>query len=146
MPSLLLDHHEVDRRDTQRGDGRHVALAVAAREDAAVDRRMQGLDAAVEDAGGAGQRRDVDHLETGLAQQRRGAAGRDQLDAVPGERPRKLDQPGLVRDREQRAPGRRVGHGCSSALGGVALVTGQPPPRKSPAPRAALERVPSQAD
>ena len=52
-------------------------------------------------------------VEPGVAQQAGGAAGRDQLDAEAGELARELDQPRLVRDREQGAPGRPIGHAAA---------------------------------
>ena len=58
---------------------------VAQRQQAAVDHRVQRLDPAVEHLGEAGQRGDVAHRQAGRAQRRRGAAGRDQLDAAGGQ-------------------------------------------------------------
>ena len=55
---------------------------IAAREDAAVDFRMERLDAAVHHFGEAGHVADVDHRQARIGQRLRGSAGRDQLEAA----------------------------------------------------------------
>ena len=78
---------------------------VAPREQAAVDRRVQRLDPAVEHLRKAGVRGDLGHLEAGVREQPRGAAGREQLRAERGQLARELDDAGLVGNRDQRVHG-----------------------------------------
>ena len=56
---------------------------------------MEGLDAAVEHLGEAGEVADVAHGEAGFAQRAGGAAGGDQFDAEAGERLAKSTRPVL---------------------------------------------------
>ena len=70
--------------------------AVAAREDAAVDRRVQRLDAAVHHLGKAGDVGDVRHGQARVGQRRRRAAGGHELDAAGGEAAGEIDQAGLI--------------------------------------------------
>ena len=86
-------------------DRRHVLGAVAAREQAAVDRRVQRLDAAVEHLREAGVLGDLGHRQAGAGEQLRGAAGREQLDAERRQLARELDDAGLVGDGNQRLHG-----------------------------------------
>ena len=71
---------------------------VADVQNAAVHLGMQRLHPAVEHLGEAGQLGDVFDCDAGIAQQLRGAAGGNQLDAHAGELTRKVDQSGLVGD------------------------------------------------
>ena len=64
---------------------------------------MQRLHAAVHHLGKAGELGHVAHLQAGVGERLAGAAGRDQLDAVAGERAGELDQAGLVGHGEQGA-------------------------------------------
>jgi len=80
---------------------RHVRDVVAPCEQAAVDLRMQRLDAAVEHLGKAGVRGDLGHRDAGVGEQLRGAAGREQPNAERGEIARELDDARLVRNRDQ---------------------------------------------
>ena len=75
---------------------------VAPGEDAAVHLGMQGLHPPVEHLGKAGVVGDLGHLEAGVPQELGGAAGGDQRDAEAGEAAREFDDPGLVRDAEER--------------------------------------------
>ncbi|OQA30912.1 MAG: hypothetical protein BWY57_02604 [Betaproteobacteria bacterium ADurb.Bin341] len=89
-----------------------MALIVAHREDAAMNRRVQRLDAAVHHLGKAGEVGDVEHVMPRLAQRLRGAPGRHQLDAVTNERGGKVGEPRLVADGQQgAADGNEIGHG-----------------------------------
>ena len=54
-------------------------------EEAAVDLGVEGLDAAVEHLGEAGEVADVGDLQAGVAEGLGGATGGDQFDAVSGE-------------------------------------------------------------
>ena len=81
-----------------------------AAEQAAVDHRVQRLDAAVHDFGEAGDVADVAHRQARLAQRLRGAAGGQQFDALRGQRAGEVDQAGLVGNGKQRpAHGQAVG-------------------------------------
>ena len=82
-------------------DRRHVLRQVAPREQAAVDLRVQGLDAAVEHLGKAGVVGDLGDGQTRVGEQPGGAAGREQLDAELGQFTREFENAGLVGDREQ---------------------------------------------
>ena len=72
-------------------------------QDAAVDPRVERLDPAVEHLGEAGHRGHVGHRQAGVAQRPRRAAGRDELEPAGDEAAAQVDQPGLVRDGQQRA-------------------------------------------
>ena len=65
-----VDHQHVDAVDARRLDGVHVLGAVAARQQAAVDLRMQRLDAAVQDLGRTGVGGDLGDVQAGFGQQR----------------------------------------------------------------------------
>ena len=81
----------------------HMLLVPADVQNAAVHLGMQRLHAPVQHLRKAGQVADVAHTESRLAQRARRPAGRDQLNAVRGQRAGKLDQAGLVGYGEQRA-------------------------------------------
>ena len=72
-----------------------------------MDARMQRLHAAVHHLRHAGDGADVGDGEPGVGKRLRGAAGREDLDAVLGERAREVDDAGLVGDGDQRAPDRK---------------------------------------
>ena len=67
---------------------------------------MEGLDAAVEHLGEAGEVADVLDGEAGFAQGAGGSAGGDELDAEAGEHLGKLHQAGFVGHAQQRAADR----------------------------------------
>ena len=92
---------EVDRRDPVLGDRRHVLGEVAAREQAAVHRGVQGLHAAVEHLRELRHVGDVGDGEAGGAQGLGGAAGGEQGEAEGAESGGELDQAGLVGDGEE---------------------------------------------
>ena len=99
---------EVDDDELERGDrGGDQLLAMvgeaAVGEDPGVDPRMERLHPAVEHLGEARHRGDVRDGEARLAEGSRGAAGRDELEAVPDEAPGERRQAGLVGDREEGA-------------------------------------------
>ena len=73
---------QIDRLDPAHGQGGEVVGPVAARQQPAMDRRVQGLDPAVEKFGHAGDRRHLGDREPGRGQGARTAAGRDQGDAA----------------------------------------------------------------
>ena len=85
LEGVEVDHHHVDGLDAVRGDGGFVLVVAADVEQAAVDLGMEGLDAAVEHLGKAGEVADVLDGEAGFAQGAGGAAGGDQFDAEAGQ-------------------------------------------------------------
>jgi len=68
-----VDHHHVDGRDAV--FGHHVVVRATAPENAAVDRRVQGLDAARHDFREAGVLRDFGNLDVVAIEKAEGAAG-----------------------------------------------------------------------
>src|SRR5262249_5057881 len=102
LEGVQVDRDEVDRLDPVEVELAQVLGVVAPGQDAAVDRRVEGLDAAVQHLGEAGQLGDLADPEAGPAQGPGGAARRDQLDAERGQAPAQLDDAGLVGDGEQR--------------------------------------------
>ena len=82
---IQIHDDEVDRLDALSGQRREVVGPMAAGQDAAVDRRMEGLDAAVHHLGEAG---DVGHVRDRQARSCksfRGSAGGDDVDVTIGE-------------------------------------------------------------
>ena len=96
-----VDDQQVDALDAVLGHDAFVDAAPA--EQAAVDLRVQRLDAAVHDLGEAGVLRDFLDGEAGLGEQFRGAARGEERDAAAREFAGQLDDAGLVGYREQRA-------------------------------------------
>jgi hypothetical protein len=96
LERIEVHDHEVDRRQRVHLEIGAIAGVVAAREDAAVDARVERLDAAAQHLGAARQRLDVLDLESGVAQRLRRAAGADELDAETAQPARELDQPAFV--------------------------------------------------
>ena len=103
LERIEIDHQEIDRADAMRAHRLGVLRVVAHRQQSAMHRRMQRLDAAVHHLGKAGEIADVEHGQAGIAQRFARAAGRDQLDAMAGERAGKLDNAGFVGDGNQGA-------------------------------------------
>ncbi len=100
-----VDDEDVDALDAVLGHGGGVMRLVTHGEQAAVDLRVQRLHPAVHDLGEAGDVGDLGHRHAGLRQHRLGAAGGQEFDAAVGQRPREVDQSGLVGYGEQRALG-----------------------------------------
>jgi hypothetical protein len=92
---------EVERLDVHRRERVHVGRDAAVGEDAAVDARVEGLDAAVQHFRGAGDFLDFLHRDAGGGDLLGGGAGGDDLDAGVVQAPRELLQTGLVVDRNQ---------------------------------------------
>ena len=84
-------------------------------EDPGVDPRVKGLDAAVEHLREAGHGRDIGHRQARLPQRSGRAASGDELEPGIHQPAAELDEARLVRDREQRPAGRRVGSSGSRA-------------------------------
>ena len=102
LERVEVHHHHVDRGNAVRLERLHVLGQVAAREDAAVDLRVQRLHAPVEDLREAGGLRDARHLDARLLELLRGAARRQHLEPALGEAAGELDEALLARDRQQR--------------------------------------------
>src|SRR5215831_1009941 len=98
---IEVDDNQVDRLYAMFAHLRAMLLVRADAEDSAMNFRMKSLDAAVEHFRKAGEVRNVTRLDSVLAQQLRGAACRNDLDAASGELPRKFDQSPLVRDADE---------------------------------------------
>jgi hypothetical protein len=114
LEGIEVDDQQIDRGDTMRL-GRARVLGVAADgEEPAVHQGMQRLEAAVHHLGKAGVLGDVGDGDAGVFEGLGRAAGRQHLDAARGERAGKLDEPGLVGDRDQRPPDRLVSRGAAS--------------------------------
>ena len=93
-----IDDDQVDRRDAVPGDGLEVVGPVPARQDAAVDVGMEGLDAAVHHLREAGDVGDTDDRQSGLGEGPGGPPGRNQLDPEGGQAAGKIDQAGFLRN------------------------------------------------
>ena len=103
-------HDEVERADAV---GRHVVVVGRLRtvsEDPAVDLRVQGHDAVVEDGRDPGDVVDRGHRNAGVGDRLGGAARRHELHAAPVELPGELDDARLVVHREQRPRDLRAHH------------------------------------
>ena len=100
---VQVHHQQVDHPDPMFGSGRLMPGIVAQRQKPAMHDRMQRLDAAVHHLGEAGDLGHVLDRDPCLAQGLGGAAGRQDLDPFGVKRTGKVDQPGLVRDRDQGA-------------------------------------------
>ena len=98
---IEADDDHVDRLDAVLGDGLHVLGVVAPGQDARLDARVHGLDAAAEHLGELG---DVGHLgdrDALVAEHPGGAAGRDDLDSHAGQGARELFETGFVEDGDE---------------------------------------------
>ena len=80
---------------------REIVRVIAPGQDAAVQRRMQRLDAAVHHLGKAGQVGHAGDRQAGVGQRAGGAAGRDQLEAAGGQAAADVDDAGLVGNAQQ---------------------------------------------
>ena len=119
---IEVRHQQVDLADAVLGQGGEVVGPVAPRQQAAMDRRVQGLDPAVEHLRGTGHRGDLRHRQPSLGKRARRVAGRNQRDAMRCQSAGERHDPGLVVDRDQRAAdrarpsgrrGRHRGHSSS---------------------------------
>ena len=81
-----------------------LVVDVAAAEQAAVNLRMQRLDAAVHDLGKAGVAGDLRDRHAAALEQRRRAAGGEERYAATVQRLREFDETVFVGNAEQRAP------------------------------------------
>jgi hypothetical protein len=101
LERIQVHDHQVDRRDAVLGERQPVLLARAHRQQPGEDRRMQGLDAPVEDLGKAGVVLDRPRLDAVLGQLGRRAAGRDDLDAQLCQGASEVDHSTLVENGEE---------------------------------------------
>ena len=96
LEGVEVDDDHVDGLDRVLGDGGLVFGVAADVEQAAVHLGVEGLDAAVEHLGKAGEVADVLDGEAGIAKRAGGAAGRDEFDAEAGQCLGKLHQARLI--------------------------------------------------
>ncbi len=105
---IEVDHQQVDGRDAFARH--HRIVGAAASQQAAVDLRVQRLDAPVHDFRKAGDAGHFTNRDAGCRQRARGATGGKQFDTARGQGARQVDQAGLVGNRQQRATDRLI-HG-----------------------------------
>ena len=133
LEGVEVHHHHIDRIDRLGGQVGLVGGIGSLRQDAAVDARVQGLDPAAEDFGGAGVLRHLGDRKPGRRQGRRGAAAREDPVAV--------GQQALGQGHQARFIGHtqegRGGHG-----GGGDRGKGQPTQRQCAAPAFFIPNAP----
>ena len=100
---IEVDDDEVDRLDAVARDRREVVGAVAAGEDAAVDRGCSVLTRPSIISGKPVTSETLVTGKPGVGERLRRAAGRDELDAAGGQPAAELDQAGLVRNTQNCA-------------------------------------------
>ena len=115
LEGVEVDADQVDRLDPLALQRRHVLGVVAPRQQRRVQPRVQRLHPAAEDLLLAGELGDVGHLQPGLAQRARGAAGGEDLDPERGQRPWRSRRPRSCR-RPRSAPGAPGSRRRSAAL------------------------------
>src|SRR2546422_11477006 len=103
LEGVERDDDEIDRRDPVLVERFEVTGDVPPRQNAGVDHRVKRLDTAVEHLGEPGDVGDVAHGDSGVPQELRGAAGRDDLDPQSTEGAGELDHAGLVVDGDEGA-------------------------------------------
>ena len=103
LERIEIDRQQVDPADILRGHRGQVIVIVAAREKAAMDFRMQGLDPAVHDLGKAGDVRHVGNRDPRLAKASCRSACGQNLEACPDEAFGEGDKACLVGHGKNRA-------------------------------------------
>ncbi len=103
LEGIEIDDEEVDRRNCVLGERPLMRFVPAHGEQAAVNPRMQRLDASVHHLGALRDLGDVGHRDPGIAQGLRRSPGRDDLDAMRAQGMREIGETRLVADRQQRA-------------------------------------------
>jgi hypothetical protein len=111
-----VHHQEIDRLQAVRFEVGDVRRLAAIRENAGVQRRMQGLDPAAQHLRKVGHVLDGGDGQSRGFEMRRRAAGSDELNAAGRERATQLGETALVGDRKQSAPQRH--RGCGRRAGG----------------------------
>ena len=101
---IEVDHDKIDRLDTRRLDRSQVRGGIAPGEYAGVQSRVQGFHPSVEHFREAGIVGHLGYGEALLGEKFRRAAGRQDLDLVPGEAARKLGKAALIGYADQRGP------------------------------------------
>ena len=95
---IEVDDDDIDQAEAVALERRQIVRAIAPRQDASVQRRMERLDPPVHHLGKTGQRGHAGDGESRLRQRPRGAAGRDQFETARREAARHIDDAGLVRN------------------------------------------------
>ena len=102
LERVEIHHHEIDAGDLVVAHRLLMAGVGTPRQDATMDRGLQGLHATVHDLREAGVVAHLDHLQPGVAQRLGRAAGRQDFNAVRRQRLAEPDQALLVGDGDQR--------------------------------------------
>jgi len=97
---IQIDHHQIDQRQIMRPGG--AVIDAGTRQNAAVNARVERLDASAHDLRKPGMRRDLDHRNTLFDQCPESASGRQDLDPGLGQGAAQLEQTALVGNAEQR--------------------------------------------
>src|SRR5690606_11972598 len=99
LERIQIHRDHVDRRDRMRGE--RIVVDAATSEQAAVDLRVQRLDAPVHDLGKPRDLRDLGDGQRRVAKRSRRASGRDQLERQIEQSSCELDDPALVGNAQQ---------------------------------------------
>ena len=119
LERVEIHHDEIDTGDAVIGHRLLVPVVGPPRQDAAMDRGLQGFHPAIHDLGKAGVVAHFDDFEAGVAQRLGRAAGREDFDPMGRQRLAKLDQAGLVGDGDQGAlDAGEIGGGRGDVVGG----------------------------
>jgi hypothetical protein len=103
LEGVEVDYDHVDGQDAVFGYCGFVVSFAADIEQATVDARVEGLDAAVEHFGKASQVADVLDLQAGFAESAGSAAGGNELNAEAGEYLGEGNEAGLIGDAKEGA-------------------------------------------
>ena len=101
LRALLLKRIEIDRQQIDPGDslflhGGEMRVVVPARQQPAMDVRMQRLHPTIHDLGKAGDLGNIGNRKPGVAKRGRGATGRQDLEPLRGEAGGEGNKAGLV--------------------------------------------------
>ncbi len=103
LKGVQVDAHQINGRQVELAAGFLVGGVVAALENAAMNARVEGLDAAIKDFRMPGVGGDIRHGQAGGAERGGGAAGGEQLHAERGEAAGQLQQAGFIGNTQQGA-------------------------------------------
>ena len=109
LEGIEIDQQQVDRGNCVLRHGPHMLAVAAYCQEAAMEHRMQRLDAAIHHFRELRDLGDFAHREAGRGQDFRRAPGRDQFDAELRQKLGEFGEPGLVRNRQQ-GPGNTAEH------------------------------------
>ena len=115
LEGIKIADQQVDAFNAMALHRRGVIGFVAQRQKPAMHHRMQCLDPAIHHFRKVGDVGNVADRQPRLTQRLGGAAGRDQHYAMRRQLAREINQPGLVRNRQQGAGNLAIGHGRDSA-------------------------------